>query len=124
MSRIHGKDTQPEQVVRKLLHKSGFRYRLHRKDLPGSPDVVLPRYKTVVQVFGCFWHGHSCKDGRRPRSNTIYWNAKLDRNKRRDSLNSLKLRRMGWRQIVIWECDTTNLDLVRKRLTRLFAELT
>src|SRR5712692_3544556 len=118
MSRIHGKDTRPEKVVRKLLHLSGFRFRLHRKDLPGNPDIVLPRHKAVVQVFGCFWHGHNCKDGRRPRSNKKYWNAKLERNKRRDSMNSQRLRRLGWRLEVVWECETRNLDRVRKRLTR------
>lgn len=119
MSRIHGKDTQPEKVVRKLLHQSGFRFRLHQKDLPGNPDIVLPRYKAVIQVFGCFWHGHNCKDGRRPRSNKRYWNAKLDKNKRRDSINAQRLRRLGWRQAIVWECETRNLDLMKKRLTRL-----
>jgi DNA mismatch endonuclease, patch repair protein len=119
MSRIHGKDTRPEKQVRSLLHVRGFRFSLHRKDLPGNPDIVLPRYGTVVQVQGCFWHGHSCKEGRRPRSNRKYWNAKLDRNKRRDSLNARMLRRLGWRRIVVWECQVKKLDDVGRRLTKL-----
>lgn len=119
MSRIHSVDTEPEKEVRSLLHRRGFRFSLHRKDLPGNPDIVLPRYRTVVQVQGCFWHGHSCKDGRRPLSNRKYWNAKLDRNKRRDAVNARSLRRMGWRRIVVWECEINRLDRVDQRLTTL-----
>src|SRR5437879_13729116 len=82
MSRIRGKNTLPEKLVRSMLHAHGFRFRLHRRDLPGSPDIVLSKYRTVVLVNGCFWHGHNCNDGRRPRSNTSYWNRKLTRNTR------------------------------------------
>jgi DNA mismatch endonuclease (patch repair protein) len=119
MSRIRGKDTEPEKRVRSLLHTRGFRFSLHRKDLPGKPDIVLPRYRTVVQVQGCFWHGHSCREGRRPRSNREYWNAKLDRNKRRDALNARLLRRLGWRRIVVWECEVKKVDSIGRRLTKL-----
>src|SRR5438105_3614231 len=95
MRRIKGKDTAPEVLVRKLLHRMGFRFRLHRKDLPGTPDVVLAKLKTVVFIHGCFWHGHDCRKGsskRKPKSNQTYWNAKLDRNVRRDAANAEKIR--------------------------------
>lgn len=97
MRRITGKDTQPEIVVRRVLHRMGYRFRLHRKDLPGNPDVVLPRWKTAVFVHGCFWHGHDCKKGsgkRRPKSNTVYWNAKIDRNMQRDEKHGRELQRL------------------------------
>jgi len=124
MSRIRGKDTRPEKLVRKLLHIHGFRFRLHRKDLPGHPDIVLPRYKAVVQIFGCFWHGHRCQKGRRPLSNTMYWNSKLDRNMRRDTLNSRRLRKLGWRQIIVWECQVKKNPVgIEKRLERILTEL-
>jgi DNA mismatch endonuclease (patch repair protein) len=118
MGRITGRDTVPEVAVRRFLHARGYRFRLHRKDLPGRPDIVLAKYRTAVQVHGCFWHGHGCKDGRRPSSNSSYWNQKLDRNLRRDRRNARKLRQLGWRQIVVWECQVTDEARLERRLLR------
>ena len=108
MSKVHSENTAPEIAVRKTLFHMGYRYRLHRKDLPGTPDVVLPKYKTVVFVNGCFWHGcPTCRHAKiRPKANSEYWNAKLDRNIQRDRENYRKLRQMGWKVIVVWECET------------------
>jgi DNA mismatch endonuclease (patch repair protein) len=104
MSRIRSKDTKPEMLVRKALHRLGFRFRLHGRDLPGRPDIVLPKYQVIIQVKGCFWHGHTCIDGRMPKSNREYWVPKLLRNKERDISNDRKLRRMGWSVRNLWEC--------------------
>ena len=121
MSRIRGKNTAPEKLVRRLLHSHGYRFRLHRGDLPGVPDIVLPKYRTAIFVQGCFWHGHNCKDGRRPSSNTAYWNEKLRRNAERDVRNLRKLRRMGWRCLVVWACQLTNDTChVENRILRAF----
>ena len=107
MSRIRSKDTKPEMVVRSYLHKNGFRFRLHARDLPGHPDIVLPKYKTVVEVRGCFWHQHpKCKVASRPASNTEYWRAKFSRNVKRDKQNARELKKLGWHLIVVWECET------------------
>ena len=107
MARVKSQDTTPEMIVRRLAHSLGFRYRLHRKELPGKPDLVFPRLKKVIFVHGCFWHGHDgCKASKRPSSNTEYWNAKLDRNKKRDQDSLKKLMAAGWEPLVIWECQT------------------
>lgn len=104
MSRIKGKDTKPEMLVRKALHAAGFRYRLHDKSLPGKPDIVLPSRKTVIFVNGCFWHGHeTCY--REPKSNKDFWVPKISRNMQRDSEKSEALRHAGWRVVVVWECE-------------------
>src|SRR3984885_5136835 len=103
MSRVAGRNTKPEIAVRSLLHRMGFRFRLHRKDLPGKPDIVLPKWMTVIMVHGCFWHGHDCCDGHVPKSNTPYWSSKLLRNRQRDVENSAKLSLLGWKQIIVWE---------------------
>ena len=105
MRSIHSTDTRPEMRVRKKLHGLGFRYRLHDANLPGKPDIVMPKRRAVVQIRGCFWHSHVCTAGRIPKSNREYWNNKLSRNRRRDEHNDTELRRMGWRLFVIWECD-------------------
>lgn len=102
MARIRGKDTTPELAVRRALHRMGYRYRLHVMTLPGRPDIVLPRHRAVIQVKGCFWHGHSCLGGRLPPG--PYWPVKLTRNKLRDKSNERRLRRLGWRVQTIWEC--------------------
>lgn len=105
MSGIRGKDTKPEIVVRRLLYRSGFRYRLHRKDLPGRPDIVLPKYRTAILVHGCFWHGHAdCHLFRLPGSRTEFWKEKIAGNKVRDRRNLLLLHQSGWRTLEIWEC--------------------
>ena len=121
MSRIRSSDTWPELQVRKALHAEGFRFRLARADLPGKPDIVLPRYRTAIFVHGCFWHGHNCKDGRRPRSNRQYWNRKLDGNKARDRRRAAEYRRIGWRRLIVWECQLTHPD---RTLARLVTTLT
>ena len=108
MSKVHGANTTPEVRVRRLLHRLGYRFRLHRQDLPGKPDIVLPRYKTVIFVHGCFWHGcPTCRHAQiRPQANAEYWNRKLDRNLARDKENQVRLEELGWRVLVIWECET------------------
>lgn len=116
MRRILGKDTQPERVVRRLLTELRCRYRLHRRSLPGNPDIVLPQYRLAIFVHGCFWHGHTCKDGHRPKSNRGYWNQKLARNQQRDRKNYRKLRLLGWKRLIVWSCRLENLPLLKKRL--------
>ena len=107
MSCIRSTDTKPEMLVRSFLHKNGFRFRLHVKNLPGHPDIVLPKYKTVVEVRGCFWHQHpKCKVANKPVSNTEYWKAKFKRNVERDKKHARELKALGWRLIVVWECET------------------
>lgn len=106
MSRVKGKDTKPERLVRSLLHRLGYRFRLHRKNLPGHPDIVLPRHKKVVFVHGCFWHQHpGCARSKRPATRVSFWNAKLDRNLERDQETQAALRQLGWAVLVVWECD-------------------
>lgn len=105
MAAVRGKNTKPELVVRRALHAAGFRFRLHRRDLPGRPDIVLPRHRVAVFVHGCFWHGHDCPRGRRPTSNVEFWGPKLDRNLERDSEATAALERSGWRHVAIWECS-------------------
>ncbi|MCC6772877.1 MAG: DNA mismatch endonuclease Vsr [Gemmatimonadaceae bacterium] len=106
MAGIRGKDTKPEMLVRRYLHGRGFRYRLHDRKLPGRPDLVLGRFRSVVEVRGCFWHGHhGCKYATRPRSNAAFWAAKLRANCERDSRNLAALEASGWRVLVIWECE-------------------
>ena len=107
MARVGSKDTKPELLIRKGLHARGFRYRLHVKSLPGKPDLVFSRYKSVIQINGCFWHGHDCPRCRMPSSNTEYWNRKIARNMERDISNRQSLLDMGWRVMTIWECALT-----------------
>lgn len=119
MSRIRSKGTMPEILVRSILHRLGFRFRLHRKDLPGSPDIVLPKHKTVLLVHGCFWHHHEgCKDGSIPKTNTVFWLEKIRKNIARDRrvISSLKL--AGWRVMTIWECETRNVEALTARLNQ------
>jgi len=106
MSRIRSRDTKPEIALRKSLHRLGFRFRLHGHRLPGKPDIVLPRYRTVIFVHGCFWHRHEgCKVATTPKSNTDFWLEKFDRNVARDARNAEELAKAGWRVLVVWECD-------------------
>jgi DNA mismatch endonuclease (patch repair protein) len=105
MAAVRGKNTKPELAVRSALFARGYRYRLHRRDLPGSPDIVLPRYRVAVFVHGCFWHGHDCPRGRRPTSNVEFWCAKLDGNLARDRANRAALEAAGWAVAVIWQCS-------------------
>lgn len=111
MSRIRGKDTKPEIQVRRVLHRLGYRFRLHRRDLPGSPDIVLPRLRTVIFVHGCYWHRHDCRYGQvRPSTRREFWQAKFDANVERDARNQCTLENMGWRVVTIWECMTKDTD--------------
>lgn len=111
MSHIPSKNTKPEETVRKYLFGQGFRYRKNVSSLPGKPDIVLPKYKTVVFVNGCFWHGHEgCKWFVRPKSNTEFWDAKLKYNIGRDNKNYCKLEEMGWRVLIVWECEIRHRD--------------
>ena len=117
MSRIKGKDTKPEMVIRSLVHRLGYRFRLHRKDLPGKPDLVLPRHKKVIFVHGCYWHLHNCKYGRvAPKTNAIFWKDKREGNKERDRKNIAALKKLGWGVLVIWECQIPELVKFKKRL--------
>ncbi len=119
MRAVKSKDTMPEMIVRRLVHALGFRFRLHRQDLPGSPDLVFPSRRKVVFVNGCFWHRHSCARGaRQPKANSDYWTAKISRNVDRDGRNLQALQRAGWQVLTVWECETPKgkLDILETRL--------
>jgi len=106
MSKIRPKNTKPEMILRSYLHNEGFRFRIHRKDLPGKPDLVLPKYNSVIFVHGCFWHFHSdCREGRIPDTNSKFWHDKLSKNISRDTKHQQQLTEMGWKVKVIWECE-------------------
>ncbi|MCC7411784.1 MAG: DNA mismatch endonuclease Vsr [Gammaproteobacteria bacterium] len=121
MSRIRGRDTQPELVVRSVLHRLGFRFRVHEQELPGCPDVVLPRHRVVVFVHGCFWHRHrGCRFAYTPKSNGAFWSDKFEQNVGRDSRNRKELRRLGWRVVVIWECQAADRTALTQRLAAAF----
>ena len=115
MSRIGSKDTYPELKVRSSLHKLGYRFRVHRADLPGKPDIVLPKYKTVIFIHGCFWHGHVCSKGKHlPKTNKVFWEEKLARNRERDLETIKKLKMLGWRVLVMWECEIKCSENIEK----------
>ena len=117
MSAIKSKNTKPEIKVRKVLHSMGYRFRLHSKDLPGSPDIVLPKYKTVIFVHGCFWHRHeNCKYASTPKTRQEFWEAKFRENINRDKLNQENLSSKGWKIIVVWECEINDKDFDLSRL--------
>ena len=120
MSRIRASNTKPELHVRSELHKSGYRFRLHRKGLPGRPDIVLPKYKAVVFVHGCFWHRHSrCKYAYNPKSRKQFWHNKFVSNIERDRLVMRMLKALGWKVIIIWECETTDANKWMPRLNKI-----
>jgi DNA mismatch endonuclease (patch repair protein) len=123
MSHIAGKETKPEIWVRKFLFAHGFRFRKNVKDLPGKPDIALPKYKTVIFVHGCFWHGHDCKRGALPKSNFEFWKEKIAGNIERDERNIIELEQQGWHVIVIWDCEIKNVALRTNRLEKLMGEL-
>lgn len=117
MRAVRSKDTKPEFVVRRLAHALGYRFRLHRKDLPGRPDLAFPGRKAVILVNGCFWHGHDCPKGQtRPATNRAFWDAKLDGNRERDRRNEVALQEAGWRVLVVWECELRDGDALAARL--------
>jgi len=119
MSAIRSKNTNPETVVRSLLFALGYRYRLHRKDLPGKPDIILKKHNTVIFVHGCFWHQHKeCKRANIPKSNKKYWIPKLERNAERDKINKRELNKLGWNVITIWECETKDSGKITAELKK------
>ncbi|MGE4489356.1 MAG: very short patch repair endonuclease [Kiritimatiellales bacterium] len=123
MSRIHGKNTKPEIFVRSMLHRKGYRFSLHRKDLPGKPDIVLRKYRSVIFVHGCFWHRHKgCKNATEPKTNIEFWQKKFERNVFNDQKHARELRRLGWHVITVWECQLKKPDRVFRRLEKALAE--
>lgn len=117
MRAVKSENTAPELKVRKAAHALGLRFRLHRSDLPGKPDLVFSRKKTALFVHGCFWHGHDCPRGaRRPKTNSAYWEAKISRNARRDAAHICQLAHLGWTSLVIWECETLDPARLRKKI--------
>lgn len=117
MSRISGGNTKPELAVRKLVHGMGFRYRLHVKNMPGKPDIVLPRHKKIIVVNGCFWHGHTdCSRSKGPATNIEFWNSKIAGNVERDNRNNTALKKMGWQILVVWGCETKKPKLLFEKL--------
>ena len=119
---IRNKDTKPEILLRSALHRSGFRFRLHRRSLPGSPDIVFPGQRKVIFVHGCFWHSHRCKFGRKPASNRAYWIPKLAENKKRDVRNRRRLTALGWHTMVVWECQLQSMGRVMERVKKFLEE--
>lgn len=118
MSRIPSKNTKPEIAVRSTLHQLGYRFRLHRKDLPGRPDIVLPRHRKIILVQGCFWHGHTCRLASKPKSNEGYWEPKIRANQARDARNLAALTDLGWSVLELWECDIKNRQGLESRLRK------
>jgi DNA mismatch endonuclease (patch repair protein) len=116
MQAVRGKDTAPELAVRSLLHRMGYRFRLHRKDLPGTPDIVLPGRRAAIFVHGCFWHGHGCKIGQPPKSRLDYWLPKIEANRERDGHKAAALQAAGWRVLTVWQCEIKDLDVLEARL--------
>jgi len=116
MSKISGTETKPEMLVRKYLFSKGFRFRKNDKRLPGRPDIVLPKYKTVIFIHGCFWHGHHCKAGKLPKTNKEFWENKINSNIERDKKNQHKLEKLGWTIITIWQCKLKNKKMMIKKL--------
>jgi DNA mismatch endonuclease (patch repair protein) len=117
MRAIRSKDTGPEMTIRRLVHRLGYRFRLHAKKLPGAPDIVLPSRRKIIFVHGCFWHMHeSCRDGRIPQSREEYWRPKLYRTRERDQTNVDALSSLGWESLIIWECELRDMEVVRNKV--------
>ena len=125
MARIHGRDTKPEMVVRRLLHRIGYRYRLHRGDLPGKPDIVFGKRKKAIFIHGCFWHRHddpTCRLARLPKSRLDFWEPKLSANAERDALKQEALKRLGWNVLVVWECELRQSEQLENKLRQFVGE--
>jgi DNA mismatch endonuclease (patch repair protein) len=121
MSKIRGTETAPERAVRSMLHRAGYRFRKNVKTLPGKPDIVLPKYRTVIFVHGCFWHRHEgCKDATMPKSNKAFWKKKFERNVSNDQKHARQLRKLGWRVITVWSCQLRKPEQVIRRLENKF----
>jgi len=124
MSRIKGFNTKPELLVRSALHKKGLRFRIHTADLPGKPDIILPKYKAAIFVHGCFWHRHKkCKKAYTPKSRLDFWQNKFEENVIRDEKKEKELKKMGWKIFVIWECEIENAALLEKIVVRIISAL-
>ncbi|MCB2196049.1 MAG: DNA mismatch endonuclease Vsr [Bacteroidetes bacterium] len=124
MSKISGKETKPEIIVRKFLFSKGFRYRKNVSNLPGKPDIVLPKYKSIIFVHGCFWHNHNCKAAKLPDTRKEFWTKKISDNKTRDEKNRGVLKKMGWKVFIVWECEIKNKNNREKRLELLINQIT
>ena len=123
MSRIRSRNTKPEVKVRSLLHRAGYRFRLHRRDLPGSPDIVLPKYRTAIFVHGCFWHSHpGCKRATIPATNSEFWSAKIAKNQMRDAAAAAALDKAGWRVLILWQCQIKDEAAVLRRMADIIRE--
>lgn len=125
MRAIRSKDMKPEMAVRRMAHRLGYRFRLHCKDLPGKPDMVFPKRRSIIFVHGCFWHQHcdpSCKDAQKPKSNVNYWQPKLLRNQARDAKHEAALQTQGWRVLVIWECQTKDERVLEEKIISFFSQ--
>lgn len=119
MSRIRGKDTGPEMLVRSILHAMGYRFRVHYNSLPGRPDIVLPKYRVALFVHGCFWHRHGCKFSYTPKSRIEFWQTKFDQNVKRDRKALRALRSLGWKVGIVWECEAKSQTHIEKRIAKL-----
>ena len=120
MSKVHSQDTMPEMLIRSFLHRAGFRFLLHAQSLPGHPDIVLPKYKTIIEVRGCFWHRHpGCEVATMPASNVAFWKAKFERNVARDKRNEIAIRQLGWHLIVLWTCQIHNKAILDRLPARI-----
>ncbi len=123
MARVKGRDTGPELLVRAIVHSLGYRFRLYRRDLPGNPDITLPKHRKVIFVHGCFWHGHKrCPRSARPSTNIAFWRKKLDSNIARDRRNIGQLRKDGWRVLVVWQCQTRKPETLKRALSKFLNE--
>ena len=122
MAAVRQRDTAPEMAVRRMLHGLGFRYRLHRRDLPGSPDLVFPACKKVIFVHGCFWHGHSCPKGALPKTRLEFWTTKIEKNKKRDAEALALLQTLGWQATIVWQCEISDRAGLIRRLVHFLAE--
>lgn len=122
MASVPRKNTSPELAVRRLVHSLGYRFRLHGRHLPGSPDIVMPRLKKVIYVHGCFWHRHRCRKATTPASNQAFWQEKFAANRARDKRMCKELRELGWNSLVVWECQLKRLDWLRQRIERFLVE--
>ena len=124
MSKISGKDTKPEILVRKYLFSKGFHYRINDKRYPGKPDIVLPKYKTIVFIHGCFWHGHSCKRGNLPETNRKFWENKIGNTIKRDQQNKTDLEALGWKVIIVWQCEISSKQKLQSRMKEVIYQIT
>lgn len=120
MRSVRSRNTGPELIVRRALHALGLRFRLHKRELPGKPDIVLARHRTAIFVHGCFWHGHECSKGRLPKSRIAFWTDKIERNRKRDAESVTSLHSAGWRVLTVWQCETKDVSKLSRRLRKFF----